>query len=178
MPITSTFCWAVTVLILPCAGGCATYDYALVQPAEAAGALGGEPRPFDVEPLAYSVGVQDDRISVRVDNPTGGTVRLIGPDSSVVDPAGRSHPLVDQTIAPQSYVVVVLPPLRPWFGATATVGPTGPVEGPGDGDPGYDRSSPVYWDWPGPGDVRVRLVYRRSDGSTFQHELTVRRRTR
>ncbi len=166
--------------------GCASYRYEVVRPEPFAGPADG--RAIAIDPLRYAVAVADDRLSIRIDNPTGDTVRLIGADSSVVDPAGRSHPLIGQTIAPASHVVVVLPPLRPWFGATADVGaptavplPGGPTpaeqayDGDAPVDPGYDRSSPVYWDWPGPGDVRLHLVYRRADGTPFAQDLAFRR---
>ena len=189
---------SLATVVLACSVGCAHYRFDLVQPAAFAGPVaGGEERAFDLDPLRYAIATADDRLSVRVENPTGDTIRLLGRDSSVVDPAGRSHPLIDQTIAPRSYVVVVLPPLRPWFGATDYVEESGvgledyggltPKEqqafGPGlaggdphGTDPGYDRASPVYWDWPGPGDARVHLAYRRADGSRFEHDLTFRRR--
>jgi len=179
------------------ATGCAQYQYSLLQPSAFGGPISADDqRVFTLDPLRYTVAATDDRLSIRVENPTADTIRLLGPESSVVDPAGRSHPLIDQTIAPRSYVVVVLPPLRPWFGATDYVEESGigtedygnlsPNErqaygagltgsGPHGGDPGYDRSSPVYWDWPGPGDARIHLAYRRADGSRFEHDLAVRR---
>ncbi len=165
--------------------GCGGSQFELVAPPPVAGPVGGP--SFVIDPLRYTVAAEDDRLAIRVDNPTGDTVRLDGRDSSVVDPAGQSHPLVDQTIAPASHVVVVLPPLRPWFGATADVGRSVAVQTPGgptpveqgaSADPGYDRASPVYWDWPGPGDVRVRLAYRRPDGTGFAHDLAFRRTKR
>ena len=187
------------LIALACLTGCATYRYDLVLPAANAGLLtGSDPRQFEMDPLQYAVGTAEDRLSVQVYNPTGETIRLSGRDSSVVDPDHHSHPLIDQTIAPRSYVRIVLPPLRPWAGATDYVGESSGIgledygglndeermaygnglAGPGwhGGDPGYDRASPVYWDWPGPGDARVRLVYRRADGTTFKHELAFRRR--
>ena len=176
--------WVVPVIVCLGLCGCGSYQFALTRPADASGPVAGQ--SFTVDPLRYSAAVDDDRLAIRVDNQTADTVQLVGPASSVVDPAGRSHPLIGQTIAAASHVVVVLPPLRPWFGATADVGPTSavppppggltPVEQQASADPGYDRASPVYWDWPGPGTVRVRLVYRRTDGSTFAHDLTFERR--
>ncbi len=183
--------WA-SLLVLACLTGCASYQYDLVEPPLYAGALDGSgPRPFALDPLQYTVGTAEDRLSIQVFNPTGETVQLSGRESSVVDPDRRSHPLIDQTIAPQSYVRIVLPPLRPWAGTTGFVGGSPASQNDGGvsaeeqkaysntghaADPGYDRASPVYWDWPGPGDVRVHLVYRRGDGSTFAHDLAFRRR--
>ena len=178
------------VLLAALLSGCAHYQYDLLQPAADAGPVAGDDRrSFDIDPLRYTVATADDRLSIRIYNPTVDTIRLVGRASSVVDPADRSHPLIDQTIAAESYVIVVLPPLRP-FGSTLEVGapsavptvtPGGPtpVEQGNDSlsdDPGYDRASPVYWDWPGPGDARIHLAYRRADGSHFEHDLTVRRR--
>ncbi len=179
--------------------GCANYQFDLVQPARFAGPLKGDDgKWFELDPLQYTVATAEDRLSIQVFNPGGQTIRLSGRESSVVDPDHHSHPLIDQTIAGQAYVRVVLPPLRPWAGATDYVGESsgigtenygslspeeqkaygGGLSGNGfhGGDPGYDRASPVYWDWPGSGDVRVHLVYRRADGTSFAHDLAFVRR--
>ena len=166
---------ALSTLLLAWLVGCGSYRYDLAGPADVAGPVSGTPRRFDLDPLRYAVATGDDRLSIEVTNPTGQTVRLLGGDSSVVDPAGQSHPLIDQTIAPAAAVKVVLPPLRPWGGSAYDAGndvvqPSSAWLGSGS-TPGYDRANPVYWDWPGPGRVRVHLVFRRADGTGFAHDL-------
>jgi hypothetical protein len=157
--------------LLACLAGCASYQYQLLQPAADAGRVpAGGQRRFDIDPLRYAVGVAEDRLSIQVENPTADTLRLIGADSFVVDPAGQSHPLIDQTIAPQSFVRIVLPPLRPVGGATYPQ--ADPSAGGGEPNPAYDRASPVYWSWPSVGSVRVHLAYRRDGGGSLTHDLT------
>jgi hypothetical protein len=128
-------------------------------------------------------------------NPTKDTILLLGRLSSAVDPAGQSHPLAEQTIAPASYVKLILPPMRP------RLEPSGPTIGIGFGAVGYrdetpawagpgyryepanqprylyveDPGSAMYWDWEGETDVRLTLVYRRGE-SQFRHEFTFHRR--
>ena len=71
---------------------------------------------------------------------------------------------------------VVLPPLRPAGGGLAyslNQPSSAWMTGPPTDEPstGYDRASPVYWDWPGTGPVRVHLAYRTAGGRTFGQDL-------
>ena len=157
-----------------CLCGCTAYRFDLVQPTGVAGVVPpGSVRLFVLDPLRYGVGTADGRLSIEVYNPTDQTVRLLGSQSTVVDPAGHSHPLIGQTIAARSDVRVVLPPLRPYGGSAYEPGrPAAELGVPTDDGLTYDRASPVYWDWPGVGVVRVHLVYDRPDGGgPFQHDL-------
>jgi len=123
----------------------------------------------------------EGHLVIKVFNPTNDTILLLGRLSSVVDPGGQSHPLLDQTIAPASFVKLILPPLRP------QVTPTGPSIGIGVGVVGYrdapgpyddhpryfavyDASDPLYWDWQGETDVKLTLVYRRGNDQ-FRRQL-------
>jgi hypothetical protein len=128
----------------------------------------------------------EGRLVIEIFNPTSDTILLLGRQSSVADPAGQSHPLADQTIAPGSFVKLILPPMRP----QAT--PTGPSIGVGFSTGGsqadwdnnnWPRSvdaanadSTLYWDWDDEGDARLTLVFRRGNDQQFQHEFTFHRK--
>jgi hypothetical protein len=166
------------------AGGCARYEYDVVEPQDLAQHVGKQPVTLPVEPLAYHLRSVESRLVMVVENPTGEPVKLLGDDSFVVDPDGRSHPLRSQTIAPESNIKLIFPPVRPRLEGT------GPSFGIGVGvgysryghrgyygrrgfyDPFfYDDLEPryysvvddgtSYWDWEGETAVRVTLVYER-----------------
>jgi hypothetical protein len=186
-----------------CAGsvGCAHYEYDLVQPPGLAQHVGAD-RPVDVtrEPLVYRLQTYENRLVMQVHNPTAAPVRLLGDRSTAVDPRGQSHPLRTQTIAPASFIKLVLPPLRPHLA------PGGPVIGIGFGavvtsgsyyrqryvhggafgyDPVldgpryysvYDPGDSAYWEWDGEGEARLVLVFQQGEQKPFTHELAFRRR--
>jgi hypothetical protein len=64
---------------------------------------------FRVDPLEYSMRTVDNRLVVRVFNPTDDAIELVGPRCSVVDPDGQSHPLRTQSIAPGSFIKLIFP---------------------------------------------------------------------
>jgi hypothetical protein len=181
--------------------GCARYEYDLVHPPELARHVGAD-KPVEVtlEPLAYRLQTYESRLVMRIHNPTDAPVRLLGDRSTVVDPRGQSHPLRTQTIAPGSYIKLVIPPLRP------RLEPRGPVIGIGVGgyvssggyyrrryvhggvfgyDPVldgpryyslYDPGDATYWEWDGEGEARVVLVFQQGEQKPFTHEFVFRRR--
>jgi hypothetical protein len=65
---------------------------------------------------------------MHVVNPTDEPVTLVGPQSYIVSPGGQSHPLRPQTIAPHTFIPLILPPIRP-----AYYYPSGPTWGFGFG---------------------------------------------
>ena len=181
--------------------GCARYEFDLVRPPELARHVGAD-KPVEVtlEPLTYRLQTVESRLVMRIHNPTDAPIKLLGDQSTVVDPRGQSHPLRSQAIAPGSYIKLVLPPLRP------RLEPRGPVIGIGVGgfvsssgyyrrryfhggafgyDPLldapryyslYDPGDAAYWEWDGEGEARAVLVYQRGDQKPFSHELVFRRR--
>ena len=181
--------------------GCAKYEFDLVHPPELARHVGAD-KPVEVtlEPLTYRLRTYESRLVMDVRNPTNAPVKVLGDQSTVVDPRGQSHPLRTQTIAPGSYIRLVLPPLRP------VVEPHGPVIGIGvsgyatsgayyrhrylhGGVYGYDAAfdgpryysvydpgDAAYWEWDGEGEARVVLVYQQGDQKPFSHELVFRRK--
>ena len=105
---------ACAILLIIVAAGCARYEYDLVQPAELKRHIG---RNLDqvvmVDPLEYRLRTVDNHLVARIHNRTDDPIRLLGDKSVVVDPEGESHPLRGQTIAANSFIKVIFPPLRP-----------------------------------------------------------------
>jgi hypothetical protein len=193
----------VLVTVALVSAGCARYEYDLVSPPQAAGHVGRkDDHAFALDPLEYKLRTVDNRLVVRVYNPTSEHVTLLGGRSVIVGPDGQSHPLMTQTIAPGgSFIKMIIPPPRPRFyggGTTFGVGVgvgvghafPGPHDEPGwyGDDPHYltvyDESDTYYWDWKGEGQARLNLVYARGEphreadaarGPTFNHELLIRR---
>ena len=90
--------------------GCAVYQYDVVSPAPLAGRVGGDAdKVLDVNPLIYRLRSVDNRLVIRVYNPTQDPIEIVGVRSTVVDPYGQSHPLRGETIAPRTYIKIRLP---------------------------------------------------------------------
>src|SRR5205814_908677 len=66
-----------------------------------------------VDPLEYRLRSYDNRLVLSIFNPTQDPITLAGDRSYVVDPKDQSHPLRSQTIAPNTFVRLILPPMRP-----------------------------------------------------------------
>src|SRR5688500_3822986 len=101
------------LLMVTLAGvGCARYEYDVVSPPQAAGHVGTKSdHTFALEPLEYRLRTIDNRLVMRVYNPTNENVTLLGARSTAVDPERQSHPLMTQTIAPAgSFIKLILPP--------------------------------------------------------------------
>lgn len=165
--------------------GCASYEYQLREPATFSQRIGGEERRLEFEPLIYHLRSYENRLVMRVQNPTTQPIELLGSQSSIVDPAGQSHPLRSQTIAPNSFIKLIFPPLRPRAYGTETTFGVGLRVDSGGGenyDRGgalytepaylgvYDDGDVLYWDWKGESSARISLVYLRA-GNTFRNEF-------
>jgi len=113
---------SVAILALVVLTGCARYEYDLVEPREFTRHIGRNvDQAVDIEPLTY---------------------RLRSDKSTVVDPDGQSHPLRSQSIAPRSFIKLILPPPRPQvydrgptFGVGVGYGISSVVPDPPDGLP-------------------------------------------
>lgn len=184
------------LLLLPVlGGGCATYEYDLVKPEKFATHIGRKQEvKVAVDPLEYRFVSYDNHLIVRVFNPTEEPIQLVGGQSSAVDPKGESHPLRTQTIAPGTFVKLVLPPPRPQvydsgprigfglgvFGRAGHPGFFDPYgEGFYDTEPRYytvyDEGNNFYWDWPGETEARLLLTYQRG-AKMFHDEFAFRRK--
>lgn len=166
------------LFVLLWAGGCARYEYDLVEPADLARHIGGAAdEHVSLEPLHYILRSYENRLVMRIENPLDEPIQLLGEKSYVVDPSGQSHPLRSQTIAPKTFIKLILPPPRPYYRED------GPYFGIGVGVssarwgryPAYDawvwdepryytiynESDAGWWDWEGETDVRMMLVFAR-----------------
>jgi hypothetical protein len=181
----------VFMLLLP-AGGCAVYQFELLEPAELAQVV-SEPTAFDVPPLEYIVLPQGERLVVRIDNRTDEPVTLLGERSYLVDPNGQSHAMRGGTIAPHSFIAMSLPPrpavvhAGPRLGVGVGVGRGYRWGGVGMGVGGYYpydhwhtphryylyNPEAAYWRWT-TGPVHMRLVYDVA-GEIAEHRLAFNR---
>ncbi len=166
--------------------GCTTYQYRVVQPPVVAQPIRNQLVIVPYDPLEYRLVRRDDRLGVRIFNPTDDRIVLLGSKSYVIDPRGESHPVRGRVIAPHSYVGMSLPP-RP-----ITVHGWGPGVAWGWGwgwmpytpyyDPFFDDfyGPPSYyyeirtvydWHWK-TGTARLHLTYDRN-GQTFDHTFEI-----
>src|SRR5688500_5139087 len=107
------FPFASVLLAALALGGCARYEYDLVEPPNLAQHVGKTPVLVEAEPLEYSLQTYDNYLIMFVQNPTEEPIKLLGEDSVVVDPRGESHPLDGRTIAPGTRVKLIFPPIPP-----------------------------------------------------------------
>jgi hypothetical protein len=99
-------------LVLFAAGGCAHYEYDLVEPADQAQHI-GKKTPVDIprESIRYQAQTSSDHLVLVILNETQDPIKLLGEDSFAVDPDGESHPLPTRTIAPGTSTKLILPPI-------------------------------------------------------------------
>lgn len=182
------------IVLLALAGGCARYEFDLVEPAESAGHVGS--RAFLAVPrdsILYRVISADDRLVMFVHNRGEGVVKLSGADSAAVDARGESHPLQGATIPPGAYVNRIFPPPRPTLQRTGWIG-GGIYAGHGfhhhhgfshHGSDDfvrpryndiYDAIDPIYFDWPGGTELRLLLTFEQEGAGRLRHEFVFRKR--
>ena len=184
--------------LLVTTSGCARYEYDIVRPPEAQQHVGGQrDTVVALDPLMYRMRSVENHLVVRIHNPTSDRIQLLGAESFVVDPHGESHPMRAQTIAPHSFIKLILPPPPPevapagpsiQFGIGAGFGAAYPYSY-GYFDPFYDPvwdrpryyavyepGGAFYWEWPGESDVRLNLVFQRDEQKPFSHEFVFHRR--
>jgi hypothetical protein len=176
--------------------GCATYEYGIYQPPPLARHISSKAQTtLFYDPLNYTFQAVDNRLVIWINNPTGDPITLVGERSVIVDPDGQSHPLRSQTIAPGSFIKLILPPLRPYafgYGPGYYVGSSGFIVRHGsrrggvyvnDGyyygnDPCYmtiyDPGDPTFFQWQDQTDVRMTLAFERL-GKTLEHTFAFHR---
>jgi hypothetical protein len=144
------------------------------------------------DPMVYRFQTVDSHLVIRIVNPTDDPITLVGDRSVVVDPDGQSHRLMSQTIAPRSYIKLVLPPMPDvyewdddyWIGG---YGGYGFRRGPRRFYRGYygffyeprnvavyDTSDPAYFEWSGETDVRINFKFDRA-GKQFDQSFVFHR---
>lgn len=197
---------ALLLLVAGPAVGCTRYEFDVVAPADLAQPVGTKQWvTAGQDPLEYRLLTVENRLVMQIHNPTADAVQLLGDRSVVVDPRGQSHALRSQTIAPDSFVKLILPPMGarverggPTFGfgvglglgsagyrgrrGYSSYGGLGYDDAYGLDEPLYyaviDPSDNTYWEWDGEGQARLTLVYGRAGdpGKTFTHAFVLRRR--
>lgn len=175
--------WAGLLAMCLCCG-CAHYEFDVVQPPINGHVARHSELHLSIDPLVYRMRSVDGRLLLWIENPKNDPIELVGRRSVTVDPWGQSHPLEEQTIAPGSYIKLMIPPLRPAGGAAAAPQPGGafsPVDQPGYIRPqGYGQGAGQaaddtrYWDWNDESEIQLNLVFQRGD-KTFMQTFVVRR---
>ncbi len=171
---------ALFVAFLACLlGGCAHYEYDLTQPAALTAHVATKVDTIvRVDPLEYRLQTVDNRLVVRIFNPSNDEIVLIGERSCVVDPEGQSHPLRGGSIPSQTYLKLIIPPMPP---AMDEVGPSFNLTAVGGAfrEPLYLMSDTIdcgEWDWSGEGDARVLLIFFLRGDKEFRQSFTFHRR--
>lgn len=155
-------------LILLLLGGCAHYEYDLIQPESLARHVGSAATWFHLEPVNYSLVSFDNRLVMTVANPSNQPVQLLGSRCAIVDPRGVSHPVPDQTIAPGNAVKLIFPPFP-----DRTPGPTFVIH---LGSTTQPAPRPTYtFDWNDDLNVSMTLVYF-YENDVIEHHLVFHRR--
>jgi hypothetical protein len=177
-------------------GGCASYEYDLVRPEAHAGHIGTkESQRITMDNVEYVMKSSNDHLVIDAYNRGEEPMKLIGDDSTAIDPKGESHPLRSRTIPPGSFVRLILPPPPP------QIQRSGPTFGFGVGvvgsrfhhrdfgyggindfyEPGptyyavYDSSDATLWRWEGDRtDARLILVFDRGK-EPIRHDFLFRR---
>ncbi|HVT90843.1 MAG TPA: hypothetical protein VHD56_18460 [Tepidisphaeraceae bacterium] len=182
---------ATLLLSLLLLSGCA-YEYQITRPAEFARHIGDkEDVVLQRDPVEYRWRTSDSRLVLRIYNPTDEPMTLVGDRSSVVDEGGQSHPFRTVTMAPHSFVKLILPPFRPQLereGPSIGIG-FGTRIGSARGRRYYEDDfaafdqpryftvyddDAYYWNWEHESDVRLTLVYQQGTRS-LSHEFVIAR---
>ena len=182
------------VIALATLVGCARYEFDLQRPTELAQHIGDKtPTSIELAPIRYQLQSAEGRLVMMIHNTDGQPITLRGDQSYVVAPSGQSHPLRTQTIAPGSYIKLILPPFRPrsdregpviGFGFGTVIGsanePSPMPAGIGKTltAPVYlriDESDATYWEWEGQTEATISLKYDGPDGKTLTHAFTFKR---
>ncbi|MGE5609021.1 MAG: hypothetical protein ACM359_07190 [Bacillota bacterium] len=182
-----------SILLFAALSGCTQYEFNLTEPADVAQHIGHkEPITLTREPVRYQLQAYESRLVLIVRNPTDSAIEFLGDQSYVVDPNGQSHPFPNQTIAANSFIKLILPPLLPAYrtepgfgvGVGFGVSQVDPY-GPSGSDPihswsdPYDYREPLYfsladsntnhyWSWNKESAIRLRLTYRHNNDTLKQ----------
>jgi hypothetical protein len=181
------------LLLIALGTGCATYHYDIVRPESSRGRIGEDGwQRVEAGQVAYRFRSVENHLVVQVVNASGAPVRVLGDRSYVVTPGNQSIPLETQSIAPGTFVKLILPPVRPvvrrgpsvGFGVGYSTGrayrgyPYHPMfDDPYWGEPDYlyvgDMNT--YWEWEGETDVTLHLVFEPANGEVFEQEFVFHR---
>ena len=174
--------------------GCSSYEYDIIQPTDLAQHVGCNSDVVITRgSLLYRFRSYESHLVIQIHNPTTQPITLMGGQSFVVDTQGQSHPVQTQTIGPEAYIKLILPPTPPEILAP---GPGIGIElgmeriypyGPGGYAPFDDPFlyTPPYlvavgsnqesWEWTGQRQVQLGLSFWRG-GASFEQGFVFRRR--
>ncbi len=167
-------------------GGCASYEFVVVEPTELAGRLTTQERRLERGTITYHMVSQSDRVGIRIENRSAEPMVIRGEESFVVTPDGQSEPIRSSTIAPGSWAAITIPPLIRTFdrrgGMMVGVGMGSWSHGTSGGvGVGADMSvvprEEVAWRWR-EGSVRMQIVLasREDQGERIEHDFVIVRR--
>jgi hypothetical protein len=172
--------------------GCARYEYDVVEPPDLARHVGeSHDAVLTRGPLSYQLRAYENHLILRIHNQSLHPIELLGAQSFAVDPHGQSHPLADETIAPDSFIKLVLPPVPHevvpngpavdfGIGATSIYGPGYNVaaDNPQAAQPGAYASADAenrFWKWDDGSDVRLSLTFGSAGQAPFTQQFVFRR---
>jgi hypothetical protein len=128
-PLAVLVCAAALLL----AGGCARYEFDLIDPPDLAHTIGRDAVTFRTEAAEYQARAVDGRLVMNVFNRSEAPLTISPTRSVVVTSEGQSRPIFGQTIAPGSFGQVMVPPPRPTARADGPALGYGPQIGLGYG---------------------------------------------
>lgn len=163
----------IALLLLLASAGCVQYRHVILDPPDLAQTVGRQDDAvFSTDAGEYRMRTVEEKLVIRVFNQSAEPMQISPTRSVVVAPDGQSHPILGLTIAPGSFVKLILPPSRPVYRSRAS----GLSFGFGYSSAGYQRyrggrygsgvgfsSRHYYGPWDGPGYYEPE--YRVSDDS-------------
>jgi len=176
---------AILLSLLGVVSGCRPPSFDIVEPTRFAGPISrNSDTLIAIEPLAYRFRIVEDRLVLRIFNPTDIPIEIVGKESYLIDPSGQSHAITSQTIAPNSFAKLILPPFPPDQtpnGPTISIGISSSglemdYPQPRSEKPSGGRSVQETWSWPANGVVRLTFHYRRGTDPRFEHSFSIQRR--
>src|SRR5262245_51336259 len=100
--------------------GCTPYEFDMLEPPDLAAHIGRQEAQevvFSRDNLEYRLRAYEGRLVMLISNSSDDAMQLVGEESYIVAPDGQSHPVRGQSIAPHSYMKLILPPMRPVYRA-------------------------------------------------------------
>lgn len=178
--------------------GCTNYNYIVTDSTHLSQRISKDTETtLKIDPVIYGMVVKENRLVLIIKNTLTDPIELLGAKSTVVDQKGQSHPLRSQTIAPNAFVKLILPPLRPRFETTPSSSLMFGVQARRDSSALPDTASlpasitsrpaepvyldyfsdtdPYYWDFDGEGEIRLLITYQKSDGTVWTDQFTIYR---
>ena len=181
--------------------GCTNYNYIVTDSKHLSQRVSKDTQTtLKIDPVIYGMVVKENRLVLTIKNTLADPVELLGTKSTVVDEKGQSHPLRSQTIAPNAFVKLILPPLRPRFETAPSGGFMFGMHArressavPDAAEPKslrapvathsaepiyldyFSDTDPYYWDFDGESEIRLLLTYQKADGTVWTDQFVIQR---